>query len=167
MPLPPLTKDYFTVGGTQIFGVTLFTWGQARSPVYAAPHTSGGFTFSNSSHAYDYYKYSAGAPIRAVDAQGRLFRGTPYAAPGYNDYFDSSGQERFFFGSLDIFPTFMPGVGTGFDKDYESDILLGAVYVGTAVTVTVAADAFDGSDPEGQAIGTVAQGDVTSVTLAF
>lgn len=163
MPIPPLTKDYITVGGTQVFLSTVYTWGQVRSPVYAAQHTPGAFTWSNSTHAYDYYKYSPGAPIRAADAQGRLFRGTPFAAPGYNDYFDSSGQERFFFGSLDV----IPGVGTGFDKDYESEILLGAVYVGTAVTVTVAADAFDGSDPEGQAIGTTAQGDVTSVTLAF
>ena len=163
MPLPPLTRDYITVGGTQTFAGTLFTWGQARSPVYAAQHTSGGFIWGNFTHAYDYYNFGAGSAIRAADAQGRLFRGTPYAAPGYNDYFDSSGQERFFFGSLNV----TPGVGTGFDKDYESDILLGAVYVGTAVTVTVASDAFDGSDPEGQAIGTVAQGDVTSVTLSF
>jgi len=163
MPLPTLTKDYITVGGTQILFSTVFTWGQVRSPVYAAQHTSGGYTWSNSTHAYDYYKFGPSAAIRAVDSQGRLFRGTPFAAPGYNDYFDSSGQERFFFGSLNV----TPGVGTGFDKDYESEILLGAVYVGASVTVTVAAEAFDGSDPEGQEIGTAAQGDVTSVTLAF
>lgn len=163
MPLPPLTKDYITVGGTQLFSGTAYTWGQVRSPVYAAQHTAGGFSWGNFAHAYDYYNFGPGASVRAADAEGRLFRGTPYAAPGYNDYFDAYSQERFFFGSLNI----TPGVGTGFDKDYESDILLGAVYVGTAVTVTVAATAFDGSDPEGQAIGTVTQGDVTSVTLAF
>jgi hypothetical protein len=177
MPLPPLTKDYFTVGGAQVFGVTLFTWGQARSPVYAAQHTTGGFSWSNFTHAYDYYNFGPGSAIRAADAQGRLFRGTPFAAPGYNDYATFSGgsppaiEERFFFGGLYEDPLnpglFLPSVSTGLDKDYESAILTGAFYAGTTSSVTVGATAFDGSDPFGQNIGPTPTGDITAVTLAF
>lgn len=180
MPLPPLTRDYVTVGGAQtspLLGQTVFTWGQTRTPVYAAGHATGTFTFFTAQHAYDYYNFGAGSAIRAADAQGRLFRGTPYGAPGYNDYSTLSGgspptvEERFYFGTVYEDPfnpgIYIPSVGTGLDKDYESAILTSAVYTGTTASVTVGATAFDGSDPFGQNIGPTPTGDITAVTLAF
>lgn len=177
MPLPPLTRDYVTVGGTQAASSTLWTWAQVRTPVYAAQHTSGAYVFQNFSHAFDYYNFGAGSAVRAADAQGRLFRGTPFGAPGYNDYATLSGgspptnQERFYFGHNYEDPLnpgiYLPIVGTGLDKDYESGILLGAVFTGVTASATVAASAFDGSDPNGQNIGSTPTGDITAVTLAF
>ncbi len=177
MPLPPLTRDYVTVGGTQAASSTLWTWGQVRTPVYASQHTSGSYAFQNFTHAFDYYNFGAGSAVEAADAQGRLFRGTPYGAPGYNDYATflpgppPVNQYRFYFGHNYEDPLnpgiFIPIVGTGLDKDYESAILTGAVYVGSTSSVTVAAAAFDGSDPSGQNMGTTPLGTVSSVTLAF
>jgi hypothetical protein len=148
-----------------------------RTPVYASQHGYGTFTFLNFTHAYDYYNFGAGSAVEAADAQGRLFRGTPYGAIGYNDYGTLSGgsppsvQERFYFGHNYEDPLnpgiFLPIVGTGLDKDYESAILTGAVYVGSTSSVTVSASAFDGSDPSGQDMGTTPLGIVSSVTLAF
>lgn len=180
MPLPALTRDYVTVGGKQtapFLGETVFTWGQVRTPVYAAVHTTGDYTFFNAQHAYDYYNFGPTAFCRAADEGGRLFRGTPFGAPGYNDHATVAPgnppviQQRFYFGHVVEDPLnpgiFIPRVHTGLDKDYESDILLGATYTGTGATVVVTAPAFDGSDPDGQNIGGTATGDITTVTLSF
>lgn len=176
MPLPPLTRDYVTVGGTQSFSDTLWTWGQIRTPVYAAQHGTGSYSFwGNTSHAFDYIIGVYG--IEAVESGDRLFRGQPFGAVGYNDYATflpgppPVNQYRFYFGHNYEDPLnpgiFIPIVGTGLDKDYESAILTGAVYVGSTSSVTVAAAAFDGSDPSGQDMGTTPLGIVSSVTLAF
>ena len=174
MPLPPLTRDYITVGGAQPnvgSFYSFWTWGQVRVPVTAAVHTTGGLDWGSSSqHAWDYINGAYG--IDAVDAQGRLFRGIPNSVRGYNDYFTPSGSgndERFFFGFLNDDGTglFVPSIAVGLDKEEEGQILLSASYVGSTSSVTVAADAFDGSDPDGQNIGTTALGTVSSVTLSF
>jgi hypothetical protein len=148
-----------------------------RTPVYAAQHGPGTFAFENYTHSFNYYNFGAGSAVEAADAEGRLFRGTPYGAPGYNDYATLSGgsppvdQQRFYFGHNYEDPLnpgiFLPIIGTGLDKDYESAILTGAVYVGSTSSVTVSAEAFDGSDPSGQDMGTTPLGIVSSVTLAF
>jgi len=175
MPLPPLTKDYVTIGGTQpnSDGFSYWTWAQVRTPVTAAQHATGGFSWgSGNFHARDYVNPIYG--IDAVDSQNRLFRGIPNSAIGYNDWTTPSGSgvdQRFFFGTFYESPfgsgIFIPGVGVGLDKEEEGPILLSSVFVGSGGSVTVSSDAYDGSDPDGQNIGSTTLGTVSSVTLSF
>ena len=176
MPLPPLTKDYITVGGTQAFSGTLWTWGQARTTVIAAPHSTGAFSWGNVSHHLDYYNNGING-IEAVDAEGRLFRGQTFSAVGYNDYFTPNpsppppDDQRFFYGGFYEFPfgsgIFIPGIGSGLDIEEQPTILGGATFVGATATVTTGATSYDNSDPNGQNIGPTATGTISSVTLAF
>ena len=176
MPTPPtVTRDYITVGGAQAtisLNKTLWTWGQARVPVVAAPHGSGGAGgfWDNQGHNYDYYNNGING-IEAVDAEGRLFRGQPFSVVGYNDYATSASDERFFFGGFYESPpgsgNFVPGIGTGLDKEEEGLILEYASFVGSGQTIGVEPEAYDGSDPDGQNIGGTPLGTVSSVTLSF
>jgi len=176
MPLPTLTKDYITVGGTQAFSGTAWTWGQMRTAVYAAPHSTSGSSWGNVSHHIDYYDNGING-IEAVESGNRLFRGQPFSTVGYNDYFTANpippppDFQRFFYGSFFESPfgsgIFVPGVGSGLDIEEQPTILGGATFVGVGLTVTTTAPSYDGSDPAGQNIGATATGTISSVTLAF
>ena len=179
MPLPPLTKDYITVGGEQAvfsYNKTLWTWGQVRVAVVASPHSGfGGVFWDNQSHHYDYYDNGING-IEAVDAEGRLFRGQPFSVVGYNDWSTpgippAPTVERFFYGGFVESPPgsgiFIPGIGSGLDIEEQPTILGGATFVGAGATVTTGATSYDNSDPNGQNIGATATGTISSVTLAF
>lgn len=176
MPLPPLTKDYVTVGGAQTISGTLWTWGQVRTPVYAAPHGTGDFTtWYNVGHAIDYIIGLYG--IEAVESGDRLFRGHPFGAVGYNDWFTPNPNppfnnfERFYYGTNYESPPgsgiYLPAVGSGLDSEDQATILGGATFVGSGTTITTGPTSYDGTDPDGQNIGTTALGTVSSVTLSF
>ena len=176
MPLPPLTKDYVTVGGTQAALDTLWTWGQVRTPVYAAPHTEVNYnSWVNVGHAIDYIIGVLG--IEAVESGDRLFRGHPFGAIGYNDWSTPNPNPpfnnfyRFYYGGVYESPPgsgiYVPAIGSGLDSEEQATILGGATVVGSGTTITTAADSYDGSDPDGQNIGTTALGTVSSVTLSF
>jgi len=176
MPLPPLTLDYITVGGTQTFSGTAYTWGQMRTAVYAAPHSTSGSSWGNYGHAIDYYDNGING-IDAVESGDRLFRGQPFSTVGYNDYFTANpspppaDDQRFFYGSFYESPPgsgiFVPGIGSGLDIEEQPTILGGATFVGSGATVTTTAPSYDNSDPAGQNIGDPATGTISSVTLAF
>ena len=175
MPLPTLTKDYITVGGTQAFSGTLWTWGQARTTVIAAPHGTGYSDWSNFSHHIDYYNNGING-IEAVDAENRLFRGQLFSVVGYNDWSTPNtppapADQRFFYGGFYESPPgsgiFIPGIGSGLDIEEQPTILGGATFVGAGATVTTGATSYDNSDPNGQNIGATATGTISSVTLAF
>jgi hypothetical protein len=172
MPLPSLTLDYITVGGAQAFSGTAFTWGQMRTAVYAAPHAFTSSIFSNFGHSIDYYNTGFNG-IEAVEDGNRLFRGQPFSTVGYNDWTTAGTppDQRFFYGSFFESPPnsglYIPGVGSGLDIEEVATILSGATFVGSAFTVTTTAPSYDGSDPDGQNIGTTATGTISSVTLSF
>jgi hypothetical protein len=179
MPTPPsVSVDYnvFIVGGPQSFSLQkLWTWGQVRTPVYAGGHGAGGSYWSNYTHHYDYFHTSTNG-IDAVESQDRLFRGQPYGAIGYDDWQVSTStppyyDKYFFFGSFYESPygsgNYVPGVGSGLDIEEQATILGGATFVGSGTTITTSAASYDGSDPNGQNIGSTALGTVSSVTLAF
>lgn len=175
MPLPALVRDYVTIGGTQPNPDSYYywTWAQVRTPVTAAPHGTGYFEWGSANfHARDYYSPVYG--IEAVESGDRLFRGIPNSAIGYNDWTTPAGagvDQRFFFGTFVENPfgsgIYVPGVGVGLDKDEEGQILAGSTFVGSGGTVTVSADAYDGTNPDGQNIGGTTLGTVSSITLSF
>lgn len=175
MPLPPLVRDYVRIGGTQpnADSYSYWTWAQVRTPVTAAAHGIGAFGWGSSNfHARDYVNPIYG--IDAVESGDRLFRGIPNSVIGYNDWTTASGvgvDQRFFFGTFFESPpgsgTYIPSVGVGLDKEEEGPILLGSSFVGSGGTVTVSADAYDGTDPDGQNIGGTTLGTVSSITLTF
>lgn len=175
MPLPSLTLDYITVGGTQAFSGTAYTWGQMRTAVYAAPHASGSFVWSNYAHNIDYYDTGFNG-IEAVEVGNRLFRGQLFSTVGYNDWSTPNppptvDTQRFFYGAFFESPPnsglFIPSVSSGLDIEELATILGGAVFVGSASTITTTAPSYDGSDPDGQNISATTVGTVSSVTLAF
>jgi hypothetical protein len=154
----------------------IWTWGQARVPVYAQGHGTNSTIgyWDNYTHHYDYYDNGING-INAVESGDRLFRGHPYSAIGYNDYTTTNGSggtdQRFFYGNFYESPygsgTYVPGVGSGLDIEEQATILGGATFVGSGTTITTSATSYDGSDPNGQNIGSTALGTVSSVTLAF
>ena len=174
MPLPSLTLDYITVGGTQAFSGTAYTWGQMRTAVYAAPHAFSSSGWSNYGHTIDYYNDGFNG-IEAVEVGNRLFRGQLFSTVGYNDWSTvvspPPDDQRFFYGSFFESPPnsglYIPGVGSGLDIEEQATILGGAVFVGSLVTITTTAPSYDGSDPDGQNIGGTATGTISSVTLSF
>jgi hypothetical protein len=176
MPLPPLTRDYITVGGAQTFIGTSYTWGQMRTAVYAAPHATGSSDWGNFGHAIDYYDTGFNG-IEAVESGNRLFRGQIFSTVGYNDYSTPNPTpgapdiQRFFYGSFFESPPgsgiFVPGIGSGLDIEEQATILGGATFVGSGSSVTTGPTSYDNSDPAGQNIGTTALGTVSSVTLSF
>ena len=180
MPLPPVTRDYITVGGEQAvssYNKTLWTWGQVRVAVVASPHSGFDSTvfWDNQSHHYDYYNNGING-IEAVDAEGRLFRGQPFSVVGYNDWSTPNtpptpDDQRFFYGGFVESPpdsgNFIPSIGSGLDIEEQPTILGGATFVGAGATVTTTAPSYDNSDPDGQNIGPTATGTISSVTLAF
>lgn len=175
MPLPPLVRDYVTIGGTQPNAGTFYsywTWAQVRVPVTAAQHTTGALAWGAPNlHAWDYIVGLYG--IEAVDSEERLFRGIPDSVRGYNDFSTSTSpssvEERFFFGFLNDDGTglFVPTIAVGLDKEEESPILEYASFVGSGQTIGVEPQAYDGSDPNGQDIGSTPLGTVSTVTLSF
>lgn len=175
MPLPPLIRDYVTIGGTQPNAGTFYsywTWAQVRVPVTAAQHTTGALAWGAPNlHAWDYIVGLYG--IEAVDSEERLFRGIPDSVRGYNDFSTSTSpssvEERFFFGFLNDDGTglFVPTIAVGLDKEEESPILEYASFVGSGQTIGVEPQAYDGSDPNGQDIGSTPLGTVSTVTLSF
>ena len=122
-------------------------------------------------HAWDYIDGVYG--IEAVDSEGRLFRGIPNSVRGYNDFATftppDTAEQRFFFGFLndDGSGSSIPTVSVGLDKEEEGLILEYASFVGSGQTIGVEATAYDGSDPNGQDIGSTPLGTVSSVTLSF
>lgn len=176
MPLPPLTRDYIRIGGAQTFSGTVWTWGQIRTAVYAAPHAQGSTDWGNFGHAIDYYDTGFNG-IEAVESGNRLFRGIPFSTVGYNDYSTPPATpgapaiQRFFYGSFYESPfgsgIFVPGIGSGLDIEEQPVILGGATFVGSGTSITTTAPSYDNSDPDGQNIGTTPLGTVSSVTLAF
>lgn len=175
MPLPTLTRDYITIGGTQPNAGTSYsywTWAQVRVPVTAAQHTSGGQSWGVPNlHAWDYIDGVYG--IEAVDSEGRLFRGIPNSVRGYNDFATftppDTAEQRFFFGFLndDGSGSSIPTISVGLDKEEEGLILEYASFVGSGQTIGVEPEAYDGSDPNGQDIGSTPLGTISSVTLSF
>ena len=175
MPLPSLTRDYITVGGAQLSFDTLWTWGQARTAVYAAPHGAGGYSWGNVSHHIDYYNNGING-IEVVESGNRLFRGQPFSTIGYNDYSTPNtpptpDDQRFFYGGFYESPfgsgIYVPGIGSGLDIEEQPTVLGGATFVGATATVTTGATSYDNSDPAGQNIGPIGTGTISSVTLAF
>jgi hypothetical protein len=170
MAFPTLLRDYLIVGGPYIGStISLVTWGQARTAVTCGPHFDGiDGTFGDTGmRAMDYFAPVYG--INAVDTEGRIFRGIPYSVIGYADYFDALNNYRFFFGALPTDPSTglqFPLIFAGLDEEEIQTILQGALVIGS-INIVTTGPSFDGTDPEGQAIGGVPLGTVASISLSF
>lgn len=169
-----ITDDYlYTIGGPGVTFFTakkLFTWGKCRTTVMAYSARATYYDFNNGSHDVT-YRVAPGY-IDAIESQERLFRGTRYAAIGYGDNNDPDfpGLEYVFtFGTYYEYPpgsgTIVVTLGTGLDKDEEAAILDGAVFAGSANSVTVDPDAYTGT--RGQPYGLTFHGPISTVTLTF
>jgi hypothetical protein len=168
MAFPTLLRDYLIVGGPYIGStISLVTWGQARTAVTCGPHTEGiASEFRDTGlRAMDYFAPVYG--VDAVDSEGRVFRGVPFSVRGYADYLDADENYRFFFGAL-FNPESGPTIAifAGLDEEEIQPILQGALVVGS-INIVTTGPSFDGTDPEGQAIGGTPLGTVASISLSF
>lgn len=170
-----ITDDYlYTIGGPGVTFITaqkLFTWGKCRTTVGASVGRAAYYGFDNNGSHDVTYRVGPGY-YDAVESQERLFRGTRDAAIGYGDNFDPDPpylEYVFTFGTYVEYPpgsgTIVVTLGTGLDQDEETAILDGAVFAGSANTVTVDPDAYTGT--RGQPYGLTFHGPISTVTLTF